>query len=76
MAKLLYINPTLNFSCVQLCDPMDCNPPGSSVHKFLQQEYCSGLLFPPPGDRPDAGIEAVSPALQAHLLSEPPEKAI
>ena len=20
------------FSCVQLCDPMDCSPPGSSVH--------------------------------------------
>ena len=30
---------------VQLCNPMDCNPPGSSVHGILQ-EYWSGELFP------------------------------
>ena len=24
------------FSCVQLCDPMDCSPPGTSVHGILQ----------------------------------------
>ena len=24
------------FSCIQLCDPMDCSPPGSSVHGILQ----------------------------------------
>ena len=23
-------------SCVQLCDPIDCSPPGSSVHGILQ----------------------------------------
>ena len=23
-------------SCVQLCDPMDCSPPGSSVHGIFQ----------------------------------------
>ena len=23
-------------SCLTLCDPMDCSPPGSSVHEFLQ----------------------------------------
>ena len=23
-------------SCPTLCDPMDCNPPGSSVHGILQ----------------------------------------
>ena len=23
-------------SCLTLCDPMDCNPPGSSVHGILQ----------------------------------------
>ena len=23
-------------SCPTLCDPMDCSPPGSSVHKFLK----------------------------------------
>ena len=23
-------------SCLTLCDPVDCNPPGSSVHGILQ----------------------------------------
>ena len=28
-------------SCVRLfCDPMDCSPPGSSVHRIFQLEYC------------------------------------
>ena len=30
-------------SCLTLCDPMDCSPPGSSVHGISQQEYWSGL---------------------------------
>ena len=43
--------------------------------EFSRQEYWSGLLFPSPGDLPDAGIEPGSPALQADTLSsEPPEK--
>ena len=29
-------------SCPTLCDPMDCGPPGSSVHGILQAEYWSG----------------------------------
>jgi len=35
--------------CLTLCDPMDCSPPDFSVHGILQQEYWSGLPFPPPG---------------------------
>ena len=23
-------------SCLTLCDPMDCNPPGSSIHGIFQ----------------------------------------
>ena len=42
---------------------------------FSRQEYWGGLPFPPPGDLPNPGIEAGSPALQADsLLSEPPGK--
>ena len=42
---------------------------------FSRQEYWSGLPFPSPGDLPNPGIEARSPALQADsLLSEPPGK--
>ena len=32
---------------------------------FSQQEYWSGLLFPPPGDLPDLGIKPASPAAAA-----------
>ena len=31
---------------------------------FSRQEYWSGLLFPPPGNFPESGIEHRSPALQ------------
>ena len=42
---------------------------------FSRQEYWSGLPFPSPGDLPNPGIKARSPALQADSLrSEPPEK--
>ena len=47
-------------SCPTLCDPMDSSPPDSSVHGILQQEYWSGLSFPPPGDLLDSGIEPMS----------------
>ena len=33
-------------SCLTLCDPMDCSPPGSSVMGFPRQEYWSGLPLP------------------------------
>ena len=37
MAKTLQINQVLvTQSFLTLCDPMDCNPPGSSVHEILQ----------------------------------------
>ena len=35
--------------------------------EFSRQEYCSGLLFPTPGDLPDPGIEPVS--LVSSLIS-------
>ena len=35
---------------------------------FSRQEYWSGLPFPSPGDLPNPGIEARSPALQANSL--------
>ena len=39
----------LSLSRLQLfCDPMDCSPPGSSVHGISQQKYWSGLPFPSP----------------------------
>ena len=41
-----------------------------------RQGYWSGLLFPPPGDLPDPGIEPLSPALAGGLsTAEPPGKS-
>ena len=58
-----------------LCGPVDCSPPGSSVHEFSRPEYWSRLPFPFQGDLPNSGIEPGSPALQAdYLPSQPPGK--
>ena len=63
-------------SCLTLCDPMDCSPPGSSVG-FSRQEYWNGLPFPSPGALPYLGIKPRYIVLQADsLLSEPPGKPI
>ena len=35
-------------SCLTLSDPMDCSPPGSSIHGISRQEYWSGMLLPSP----------------------------
>ena len=63
-------------SCLTLCDPLDCSPPGSSVQwGFSRQEYWSRLSCPPPGDLPNPGNEPRSPTLQEDsLLDAPPGK--
>ena len=48
-------------SCLTLGHPMNCSPPGSSVHGILSS-----------GGLPNAGIELRSPTVQADSLSEPP----
>ena len=58
--------------CQTLCDPMNCSPPGSSVHGILQAEYWSELPTPSPGYLPDPGIEPRSPTLQADALTAAP----
>ena len=58
-------------SCLALCDPMDCSPPGSSV----QEHWCE-VPFPPPGDLPNPETEPpsfTSPALAGRFFTtEPP----
>ena len=62
-------------ACVQslsrvrlFCDPMDCSPPGCSVHGFSQASILNGLPFPSPGDLPNPGIEPVPAAQQVDSL--------
>ena len=66
-------------SCVQLCNPMDCGPPGSSVHGISQARilWCVAISFSressqardwtqvSPGDLPKPGTEPRSPASPA-----------
>ena len=63
-AKSLQLCPTLH-------DPMDCSPPGSSVHGILQARIVEWVAFPFFLGFPDPGTErvsTVSPALQADYL--------
>ena len=58
---------------IDLCS----DPQLSPENGVLQQEYWSGLPFPPPGDHPDPGIEPTSPALAGEFLTnEPPGKPL
>ena len=60
-------------SCPTLCDPMDCGPPGSSVHGIIQARVLEWVaMLSPPGNLPNPGVQPKSPALQADsLLTEP-----
>ena len=51
-------------SCLTLCNPMDCRPPGSSFHGIFQATMHALLR----GSLPHPGIEPGFPALQADSL--------
>ena len=44
-------------SCLTLCDPMDCSPPGSSVHGILQAKILEWVACPPPDGLSNPGIK-------------------
>ena len=54
--------------CLTLCNPINCSPPGSSVHGILQAKILEWVAVPSTGDLPQPGIQPTSPALQAHSL--------
>ena len=57
-------------SCL-FCDPMDCSPPGSSVHGISQTRILEWVSTPSSRDLPNSGTESaspVAPALQADSL--------
>ena len=81
--KLNYVIALCSISklCPTLCHPMDCSPPGFSVHGIPRariQEYWSGLPHPPPRDLPNRGIELMTPASPVlagrFCTTEPPGK--
>ena len=52
-------------SCLTLCDPVDCSPPGSSVHRILQARVLEWVAIPFSRDLPNPGIK-----LGFHTLQE------
>ena len=61
--------------CTTLCDPVDCSPPGSSVHGDSPGKSTGVGGHAPPGDLPNSGIKPRSPTSQVDSLPpEPPEK--
>ena len=59
--------------CPTLCNPMNCNLPGFSVHGIFQTGILEGVAISFSREFPNPGIEPGSPALHADSLpSEPP----
>ena len=62
-------------SCLNLCNPSGCSPPGSFVHGIHQARILEWVAIPFSWDLPNPGLKPGSPTLQADsLLSEPPGK--
>ena len=56
--------------CPNLCDPMDCSLPRSSVHRISQARLLERVAISPPGDLPNLGTEPTSfPALVGRFFT-------
>ena len=59
-------------SCPTLCDPMDCSPPGSSVHGILQERILEWVTMPFSWGSPQLRVRTrsqVSPALAGEFFT-------
>ena len=54
--------------CPTLCNPMDCSPPGSSVHEIFQARILEWVAICFSRESSNPGIEPGSPSLQADSL--------
>ena len=74
----MYVLVLRRLSRPTLSDPMDCSPPGSSVHGILQARRLEWVAISSSRDLPNAGIEHMSlrsPALAGRFFTpEPPGK--
>ena len=65
-------------SCLTIYDPMDCSPPGSSVHEIFQARILEQVAISSSGGLPNPGIQPMSPASPAlaggFFTTEPPGK--
>ena len=61
--------------CPALFDPMDCGPPGSSVHEISQARILEWAAIPSPKDLPNLGNKPTFSALAGGFFTtEPKEK--
>ena len=44
--KKVKVKVLVTQSCLTLCNPMDCSPPGSSVHGILQERILEWVTVP------------------------------
>ena len=69
---------SLSKSCLTLCGPMDCSPPGSSIHGISQARILEWVAISSPEDLPNPRIEPVSPESSAlacrFFTTDPPGK--
>ena len=73
--RLVNENESVSRSVMHDCDPVDCSPPGSSIHGILQARILVWVAISLSRESLDPGIEHRSPALlSGSLLSEPPGK--
>ena len=54
--------------CLALCNPMDCSPPGSSIHGTLQARILQWVAIPLSKNLHDSESNPRSPVLQADSL--------
>ena len=64
-------------SCLALCDPMDCSPPGSSVRGILQTRMLAWVAISSSRVLVNPGIESASLEFAGRVFTtEPPGKSI
>ena len=65
-------------SCLTLCDPMDCSPPGSSVHRILQARILEWVAMPSSRasflPRDQTRVSSISCIAGEFFTTEPPGK--
>ena len=70
---MLFIDAVCTLRQVQLFEtPIDCSPPGSSVHGIITARILEWVAISSSRDLPDPGIEPMSPALAGGLLATEP----
>ena len=65
---IMYILFSVAQSCLTLCNPVDCGPPGSSVHRILQARILEWVVITFSRGSSHPRDEPMSPTLQADSL--------